>query len=278
MDMPHPVDRIIFMKKPLLHLATLLALCGSLHAHGRFIFSPRGGRILAIDSASTPNAEFKVSADRRFEITFLDKDRQPIAIGERKLVVTAGDRSASKKLSVEAKGETLVTEVAPAGEDYYVIMQLREPGAAKSIPFRLHFNTSACSECKKPEWQCDCGSKKSGKNVEVPADLAGLWAEINQHTEELHEGTADKKYEAIDEVTEAFPVLASALPGKTDVPKQAEAGKLVDELKAALNGVRDAFAARQPADAVRHLDEVDKTLATLKALYPAEVANAKLKE
>ncbi|MCX6849859.1 MAG: hypothetical protein NTY98_13135, partial [Verrucomicrobia bacterium] len=110
------------------------------------------------------------------------------------------------------------------------------------------------------------------------ADLAGVWAEINQHTEELHEGTADKKYEAIDEVTEAFPVLASALPGKTDAAKQAEAGKLVDELKAALSGVRDAFAARKPAEAAPHLDEVAKTLAKLKALYPAEVANAKLKE
>lgn len=269
---------IIFMQKTLIRLSMLLALCGSLHAHGRFIFSPSGGRILAIDSVSTPNAEFNVSADRRFEITFLDKDRKPIAIGERKLVVTAGDRSAAKKLSVEAKGETLVTETAPAGDDYYVIMQLREAGASKSIPFRLHFNTVACSECKKPEWQCDCGSHKSGKNVEVPGELAGLWAEINQHTEELHEGSADKKYETIDEVTEAFPVLVSALPVKTDVPKQAEAGKLVDELQAALNGVRDAFAARKPAEADPHLDAVEKTLAKLKALYPAEVANAKLKE
>ena len=278
MDMPRPIDMIICMKKTLLHLTMLLALCGSLHAHGRFVFSPSGGRILAIDSVSTPNAEFNVSADRRFEITFLDKDRKPIALGERKLVVTAGDRSAAKKLSVEAKGETLVTETAPAGEDYYVIMQLREPGAAKSIPFRLHFNTAACGECKKPEWQCDCGSQKSGKNVEVPADLAGLWAEINQHTEELHEGTADKKYEAIDEVTEAFPVLASALPGKTDEARKSEAGKVVDELKTSLSGVRDAFAARKPAEADRHLDEVAKVLAKLKALYPAEIANAKLKE
>ena len=73
-------------------------------------------------------------------------------------------------------------------------------------------------------------------------------------------------------------MLASALPGKTDVAKQAEAGKLVDELKAALSGVRDAFAARKPADAVPHLNEVDKILAKLKALYPAEVANAKLTE
>ena len=278
MEIPRHNYMIICMKRTLLHFAMLLVLCDSLHAHGRFIFSPGGGRILAIDSVSTPNAEFKVSADRRFEITFLDKDRKPIAIGERKLVVTAGDRSASKKLSVEARGETLVTETAPAGEDYYVIMQLREPGAAKSIPFRLHFNTAACNECKKPEWQCDCGSKKSGKNVEVPGELAGLWAEINQHTEELHEGTTSKAYEAIDEVTEAFPVLASALPGKTDAAKQAEAGKLVDELKTALGGVRDAFAERQPAAADPHLDEVAQALAKLKALYPAEVANAKLKE
>lgn len=256
----------------------LLALCGSVFAHGRFIFSSGGGRVIAIDSVTTLNAELKVSADRRFEITFLDKDRKPIALGERKLVVTAGDRSAAKKLSIEAKGDTLVTEIAPEGDDYYVILQLREPGATKSVPFRLHFNTAVCSECKQPEWHCDCGSKKSGKNVEVPADLVGLWAEINQHTEELHEGTADKAYEAIDEVTEAFPVLVTALPGKTDVAKQAEAGKLVTELKTALNGVRDAFAARKPAAANDSLDAVAKTLAKLKALYPAAVANAKLKE
>ncbi len=266
------------MKKTFLHFAMLLALCGSLHAHGRFIFSPGGGRIIAIDSVTTPNAEVKVSADRRFEITFLDHDRKPIPIGDRKLVVTAGDRSAAKKLSVEAKGETLVTEIAPAGGNYYVIMQLREPGAAKSVPFRLHFDTAVCSECKQPEWLCDCGSKKSGKNIEAPADLTGLWAEINQHTEELRQDAGDKAYEAMDEVTEAFPVLASALPGKTDAARQSEASKLVDELKAAIKSVRDAFAARKPSDAIPHLDAVSKTLAKLKTLYPAEVANAKLKE
>ena len=54
--------------------------------------------------------------------------------------------------------------------------------------------------------------------------------------------------------------------------------RLVDELKTALSGVRDAFGARQPAQADPHLDEVAKTLAKLKALYPAEIANAKLKE
>ena len=266
------------MKAHLIILAILTAFCGSLHAHGRFIIGPNGGRLIAIESSTTPNAEFKVSADRRFEITFLDKDRKPLAPGERKLVVTAGDRSAAKKLSVETKGDTLITEVAPEGTDYYVIMQLREPGAAKSVPFRLHYNTTACGDCKKPEWLCECGAKHSGRNVDVPASLEGLWAEINQHTEELHEGTADKAYEAIDEVTEAFPVLVTALPGKTEAAKQAEAGRLVAELKAALNGVRDAFAARKPAEADPHMDAVTKSLAKLKALYPAGIANAKLKE
>lgn len=266
------------MKNIVLSLAALLAFSSSLHAHGRFIFGPNGGRLLAIDSPATPNAEVKVLADRRVEISFLDKDRKPIPLGERKVTITAGDRSAAKKLSAEAKGDTLVTEPAPEGNDYYIIMQLKESAGAKSLPFRLHYNTVACSDCKAPEWLCDCGSKKSGKNVEVPADLAGVWAEINQHTEELHEGTTDKAYEAIDEVTEAFPVLASALPGKTDAAKQADVTKLVGELKTALNGIRDAFAARKPAEADPHLDTVSKTLTALKALYPGEIANAKLKE
>ena len=146
------------------------------------------------------------------------------------------------------------------------------------LPFRLHFDTAACSECKQPEWLCDCGGKKSGKNIEVPAELAGLWAEINQHTDELYQGAADKAYEAMDEVTEAFPVLVSALAGKTNAAQQSEAAKLVDELRTALSGVRDAFAARKPGEADSHLHAVSKTLAKLKALYPAEVANAKLKE
>ncbi len=255
--------------KLLLHLLTLLALSSTLHAHGRFLFSPGGGRILAIDSVTTPNAEVKLTPDL---------DRKPMPLGERKLVVTAGDRSASKKLSLETKGETLVTEPAPAGTDYYVIMQLREPGAAKSVPFRLHFDTAICSDCKQPEWLCDCGSKTSGKNIAVPADLPGLWAEINQHTDELNEGVTDKAYEAIDEVTEAFPVLATALPEKTDPVKQSEATKFVEELNTSLKALRKTFAARKPAEAAPHLQNITTTLTKLKALYPAEVANAKLKE
>ncbi|MDZ4289734.1 MAG: hypothetical protein U0984_17340 [Prosthecobacter sp.] len=266
------------MKTILLQLTLLLALGVVVHAHERITMGPNGGRILAIDSETTPNAEIKVTADQRFQINFLDKDRKPIALGERKLTVTAGERSATKKLSLEAKDETLVTEVAPEGMDYYVVMQLREPGSSKSKTFRLHYNTNECGECHKPEWLCACGTKSSGKNIEVPATLAGLWAEINQHTGELHEGIADKAYEAIDEVTEAFPVLITALPGKTDSAKQTEANQLVGELRSALNGIRDAFAARKPADAKGNLEAVEKALTTLKTLYPAEVANATLKK
>ena len=66
------------MKKTLLHLAALLAFCGCVHAHARLMISPSGGRLLALDSVTTPNAEFTVTADRRFQIVFLDKDRKPI--------------------------------------------------------------------------------------------------------------------------------------------------------------------------------------------------------
>lgn len=264
--------------KTLILFAALLALPGSLLAHGRFIIGPKGGRLLAIDSPTTPNAEFKVTSDRRFEITFLDKDRKPLPLGGRKLTVTAGERGSAQKLAVEAKGEALLTVPAPEGGDYWVIMQVREEGAAKSLPFRVHYHTVACADCGKQEWLCECGSKDSGKNIVVPDSLDGLWAEINQHTKELHEGTADKAYEAIDEVTEAFPVLAKALPGKTDAAKKDEAAKLVETLLTALNGIRDTFAARKADDAKPHLASADEALTKLKALYPAKIANAQLKE
>ncbi|MCE9519813.1 MAG: hypothetical protein K8R87_09710 [Verrucomicrobia bacterium] len=259
-------------------LIALLLLTASLYAHERITLGPNGGRLIAIDSPTTPNAEFSVTKDNRFQIGFLDKNLKPLPVGKRKLTVTAGDRSNPKKLTSEIKDDLFITEVAPAGNDYHVIMQLREPGAAKGKTFRLHYNLSKCPECKKPEWLCACGGKESGKNIQPPAALEGLWAEINQHTKELREGVADKAYEAIDEVTEAFPVLATALPGKTDPAKKAEAGKLVDELKSALDGIREAFAARKPDDATLHLEAVEKILSTLKSLYPPAIANATLKE
>ena len=244
-------------------LITLLLLTASLHAHERITLGPKGGRLIAIDSITTPNAEFNVTTDNRFQIGFLDKDRKPLPVGERKLTVTAGDRSDPKKLTTEIKDDVFLTEAAPAGKDYYVIMHLRESGATKGKTFRLHYNQAMCGECNKAEWLCECGMKSSGKNIEVPAALDGLWAEINHHTKELREGVAEKAYEPIDEVTEAFPVLAT---------------KLVGDLKTSLTGIRNAFAARTPDDATLHLDAVEKTLTALKALYPAAVANAKLKE
>ncbi len=259
-------------------LIALLLLATSLHAHERITLGPKGGRLIAIDSPTTPNAEFSVTKDNRFQIGFLDKNRKPLPVGERKLTVTAGERSNSKKLTAEIKDEVFITEVAPAGKDYHVIMQLREPGSTKSKTFRLHYNLSKCPECKNPEWLCSCGGKESGKNIQPPASLEGLWAEINQHTKELRDGVADKAYEAIDEVTEAFPVLLSALPGKTDAAKKTEARNHVDELKVSLTGIREAFAARQPDGATLHLEAVEKILSTLKALYPPAIANATLKE
>lgn len=266
------------MKVTLFQLTALLALCGSTLAHERITLGPHGGRLIAIDSATTPNAEFNVTPDNRFQIGFLDKDRKPMPVGDRKLTVTAGERSAAKKLTTEIKDNRYLTGIAPEGKDYHVIMQLREPGASKSKTFRLHYNLVVCGECNKVEWLCSCGAKNSGRNVEVPATLDGLWAEINQHTRELKEGAADKSYEAVDEITEALPVLATALPGKTDTAKKAEAGRLVAELIASVAAIRSAFAARQSADSARYLEALEKTLGALKALYPSEVANAKPKE
>lgn len=258
-------------------LIALLLLATSLNAHERITLGPNGGRLIAIDSPTTPTADFSVTKDSRFLIAFLDKDGKPLPVGERKLTVTAGDRSNPKKLTAEIKDNAFLTEAAPPGKNYHVIMQLREPGATKNKTFRLHYNLAVCGECKKSEWLCDCGNKTSGKNIIAPATIEGLWAEINQHTMELRDGVADKAYEAIDEVTEAFPVLLTALPGKTDSSKKDEADKLVGELKASLAGIRQAFAARLPEEATLHLEAVENFLSSLKALYPPDTTNASLK-
>lgn len=262
---------------PLL-LISLTLTTTALLSHERLTIGPNGGRFLAIDSVATPRAEVILTPEHRFQITFFDADRKPLPLADRKLTVTAGDRSNAKKLATEPKADALLTEPAPEGSDYYLILQLREPGAAKSIPIRMHYNAAVCGECHQPEWLCTCGMEHSGKNIEVPATLEALWAEINQHTHELHENTTDKAYEAMDEVTEAFPILLTALPAKTEAAQQPAATKLVEELKASLTAIRTTFAIRKPAEAQPHLETFDKNLTTLKALYPASIANAKLKE
>ena len=119
----------------------------------------------------------------------------------------------------------------------------------------------------------------SGKNIAVPAGIKELWAELNQHHAELKEGYKDKEYEALDEVTDAFPILAAALPGKSK-ELSASQQKAVAENSAtivdALRKIKTANSARKLKDARNSVGDVADAIAALKKNYPPATANAKL--
>lgn len=262
------------MKTSILSILILTALSAASFAHESITFGPNGGKLVALDSPATPSAEVVVK-EGQFIVGLFDKSGKPIALETQTLIITAGERSAPKKLDVAKKANSF-TAPLPAGDDFWAIFQLKETPAAKAHTFRVHYQTKPCPECKKPEWLCDCGTKNSGANIPVPESLDGLFAEINQHHGELKENFKEKKYEALDEVTKAFTVLLKALPAKS-ADKSAAVQPQVDALVADLAAIADANAGRTLPAAAKNLDAFNTALAALKKNYPDKTANAKLK-
>ena len=269
----HPNTVIMKLK-----LTAILALALSLFtaaAHERITVGPGDGRLAYLDSITTPSAEFNVK-DGKVRITLLNKELKAIAPTDQSLAITAGKQGSAKKLVVTKEGNEFIATL-PEGEDYWCIFQLKETKTAKPITFRVHYRSAVCAECSKPEWRCICGNKGSGKEVEIPADLTGLWAEINGHHGELKTAVKERDFAAIDEVTDAFPLLLAALPSKSG-DKAAAAKTLTDTAVRDLASIHAAGAARTPDAAKAEVASVDKAVASLKKLYPGDIANAKLKD
>lgn len=262
------------MKKSILALNLLLAGFG--FAHEAVTIGPNGGRVLYVDSTTTPNVEVIVKKEGRAEVSLLDKDRQPIKLAEQSLSITAGPRAEAKKLTIEKQGTKFLTDKVPDGAPYTMVLQLKEAQDAKAITLRLNYDITP-AESGKPMYLDDSVNASSGDNIKVPATAAGIWAELNQHQGELVEGVAEKKYEAIDEVTRAYSKLAHGLPAQSG-DKQAAAEPLVETLTKHLETVREASATRNLDQAKPGMEGIAATLTELKKLYPVEVANAKLAE
>jgi hypothetical protein len=200
-------------------LATLAFITTAALAHEGVTIGPNGGRVLYVDSTVTPNVEVLVNKDGKAEISLLDKDRKPITDGPQTLSVTAGPRSALKKLSVEKQGAKFITDKVPDGQPYVIAIQVKEAADAKAITLRLNYDTTL--ENGKPKYLDDSPNLTSGENIEVPGTATGIWAELNQHQFEITEAVPEKKYEAIDEITRAYPKLAKGLPAVSGDKKDA---------------------------------------------------------
>ena len=138
------------------HLLALILSLATLHAvaHEGKDFGPNGGRLLVIDKKASLKGEVLVKGDQ-FHLTLLDENLKPVPPGQQTL--TASSRSSvitSTKLTVgkDSKGFTLPL----IGKGSWLVLQYRSAPDAKPITIRLHYDTSTCSGCQKPEWLCAC--------------------------------------------------------------------------------------------------------------------------
>lgn len=115
---------------------------------------PKGGRIL---TAEAPHVEFFVQKDRTVAVSFYDKDLKPVAASGQVVNATAEPKTGKVKLEFAAKDGALISTAAlPEGDDYTVVVQVRESAGAKPKNYRVSFHDEICAECKRAEYACAC--------------------------------------------------------------------------------------------------------------------------
>lgn len=122
---------------------------------------PKGGKILNTDA---PHAEFFVEKNRTVTITFYDQSLKPVALTGQVVSGVAEAKTGKVGLEFAVKGGALVSKVPlPKGDDYTVVLQVRETASARPKVYRVQFHDEACSECKRAEYACVCDDHGDGK-------------------------------------------------------------------------------------------------------------------
>lgn len=145
------------MKKNILTLLHIVALCLSAHAHSEIEIGPNGGRILELSKNETMHGELIVKGER-FEVSLLDKEMKPVVLAEQELTVTTGDRAKPAKIAIEKKDNRFTFPTVKAGE--WMIFQFKQDAKSKPVTARVQYDLSNCSACKKAEWLCACAAEK----------------------------------------------------------------------------------------------------------------------
>lgn len=118
------------------------------------IAGPKGGKILTTEA---PHAEFFVEKDRTVTVTFYDASLKPVALTGQVVTGVAEAKTGKVGLEFAAKGGALVSNVQlPKGDDYTVVLQVRETASARPKVYRVQFHDEVCGECKHAEYACVC--------------------------------------------------------------------------------------------------------------------------
>lgn len=115
---------------------------------------PKGGRILTTDA---PHAEFFVENDRSVVVSLYDKDMKPLPVSGQVVSATAEAKTGKVKLDfIEKNGALVSTAPLPEGDDYNVVVQIRDNATARPKNYRVLFHDEVCDECKRAEYACIC--------------------------------------------------------------------------------------------------------------------------
>lgn len=118
------------------------------------IAGPKGGRIVTTEA---PHVEFFVEKDRTVAVTFYDAALKPVAPGYQVISVIAEAKSGKAQLALEKTATGFSSKQAlPEGDDYTVVVQVRDAAGAKPKNYRVLFHDEICKECKRAEYACIC--------------------------------------------------------------------------------------------------------------------------
>ena len=118
------------------------------------IAGPKGGRIVTTEA---PHVEFFVEKDRTVAVTFYDAALKPVAPGSQVISVIAEAKSGKAQLALEKTATGFASkQPLPEGDDYTVVVQVRDAAGAKPKNYRVLFHDEICKECKRAEYACIC--------------------------------------------------------------------------------------------------------------------------
>jgi hypothetical protein len=121
--------------------------------HGDIEIGPNKGRILEFSTDESMHGEV-VRKDDKLHIILLDKDMKPVVIDKQTLTATAGTRQKPEKLEVTITESGFAIPEPEGGQ--WLILQYKQDPEAKPVTARLHYDTTVCGGCEKPEWLCSC--------------------------------------------------------------------------------------------------------------------------
>ncbi|MFT5110223.1 MAG: hypothetical protein ACI9UA_005876 [Pseudoalteromonas tetraodonis] len=124
------------------------------HDHDKIIAGPNGGRVI---TSVEPHLEFFVNKDRTVKITVLDDKNKPAKLGKQSVKMVAGDRKKPTKLKFEEKDGVLISDgKLPAGNDFPVVIQIKNGKLSKRVNEKFNLNLADCPTCKNKEYACEC--------------------------------------------------------------------------------------------------------------------------